>query len=79
VVLKRRSVRKFKKDSVPEKALKNMLDSGRWAPSAGNCQPWRFVVITDVDVKNEVALVCTRFSKEYWRRFPPERALFMSH
>ena len=78
MVLKRRSVRKFKRDSVPEKALKNILDSGRWAPSAGNCQPWRFVVITDVDVKNEVALVCTRFSKEYWRRFPPERAKYLA-
>lgn len=78
MVLKRRSVRMFKKDSVPGKALKNILDSGRWAPSAGNCQPWRFVVITDVDVKNEVALVCTRFSKEYWRHFPPERAKYFA-
>jgi nitroreductase len=78
VILKRRSVRKFKKDPVPEKALENILDSGRWAPSAGNCQPWHFVVITDADVKNEVALMCTRFSKEHWRSFPPERAKYLA-
>jgi len=51
VVLKRRSIRKFREDPVSERVLLKILEAGRWAPSAGNCQPWRFIVVTDVEVK----------------------------
>lgn len=47
VILKRRSTRKFRKDAVPEGLLRRILEAGRFAPSAGNCQPWRFIVIRD--------------------------------
>jgi nitroreductase len=78
VVVRRRSVRKFKKDPVPEKVLTNVLEAGRWAPSAGNCQPWRFVVIVDADVKAKIAQNCTRFSREHWRQFSQERAKYLA-
>lgn len=42
----RRSIRKFRKDPVPEEALRDILDQARWAPSWGNTQPWEFVVLT---------------------------------
>jgi nitroreductase len=32
---------------VPEHLIRRVLEAGRFAPSAGNCQPWQFVVITD--------------------------------
>jgi nitroreductase len=38
VIAKRRSIRKFLKDDIPKEALVNVLEAGRWAPSAGNCQ-----------------------------------------
>jgi len=46
-VYNRRSVRNFKENPVPETLLRRVLEAGRFAPSAGNCQPWRFIVVTD--------------------------------
>lgn len=50
VILKRRSVRMFKKDQVPEFMIKRILETGRFAPSAGNYQPWKFVVVRDPEI-----------------------------
>ena len=41
----RRSVRKYKQNPIPQADLKKILESGRLAPSAGNKQPWGFVVV----------------------------------
>jgi nitroreductase len=78
VVVKRRSIRKFKEDPVPEKALGKVLEAGRWAPSAGNCQPWHFIVVTDAEVKKRIAGVCTEFSRKAWAKFSPERAKYLA-
>ena len=45
-IKKRRSIRKFKKKNIKEKAIFDILDAGRYAPSAGNLQNWRFLVVT---------------------------------
>ncbi len=44
-IQKRRSIRKFKQDPIPEEHLNRVLEAARLAPSAGNRQPWRFVVV----------------------------------
>ncbi|NPA26418.1 MAG: nitroreductase family protein [Chloroflexi bacterium] len=41
----RRSVRRFAPRPVPREVLTRVLDTARWAPSAHNRQPWRFVVL----------------------------------
>jgi len=41
----RRSIRAFKPDPIPKKALEELLDVCRWAPSGGNTQPWHFAVL----------------------------------
>ncbi|SFH09552.1 Nitroreductase [Desulfotomaculum arcticum] len=41
----RRSIRKFKAQSIPENYLNELLDAGRMAPSGSNLQPTRYVVI----------------------------------
>jgi nitroreductase/NAD-dependent dihydropyrimidine dehydrogenase PreA subunit len=46
-VLRRRSVRNFTDQPVPDHLIRRVLEAGRFAPSAGNCQPWQFIVITD--------------------------------
>ena len=46
-VFTRRSVRNYKDKPIPESLIHRVLEAGRFAPSAGNCQPWRFIVITD--------------------------------
>jgi len=43
----RRNVRQFTEEPVPDEALDRILEAGRRAPSAGNWQPWDFVVVTD--------------------------------
>lgn len=43
----RRSVRRFKADPVPEADLRRILDAARLAPTSGNQQPWKFLVVRD--------------------------------
>lgn len=51
----RRSFRKYKTDPVDDKTLETVLEAARWAPSWRNSQCWRFVVVRDTKIKNEVA------------------------
>jgi nitroreductase len=51
----RRSIRRYRPDPVPEEALQQVLDAGRWAPSASNRQPWSFVVVRDPAIRQQVA------------------------
>jgi F420 biosynthesis protein FbiB-like protein len=51
----RRSVRKYLAKAVPEAVLRRVLDAARWAPSAHNAQPWRFILILDLKVKRRLA------------------------
>jgi len=43
----RRTVRSFKPDSVPEEHLLRILDAARYAPTSGNQQPWKFLIVRD--------------------------------
>jgi nitroreductase len=51
----RRSIRRYKPDPVPDELLAQVLEAGRWAPSASNRQPWTFVVVRDEAVRRELA------------------------
>jgi len=53
-ILTRRSIRKYTKQPVPDEVLKELLEAAMCAPSAGNQQPWCFVVINDRKILNEV-------------------------
>jgi nitroreductase/NAD-dependent dihydropyrimidine dehydrogenase PreA subunit len=53
-VLQRRSVRNFKDMPVPEHLIRRVLEAGRFAPSAGNCQPWKFMVVTNKHLIREM-------------------------
>lgn len=46
-IYSRRSNRLFKKKQVEKEIINRILEAGRFAPSAGNCQPYKFIVITD--------------------------------
>jgi nitroreductase len=50
----RRSIREFKPDPIDEKDLTKILNAGRLSPSAGNCQPWEFVVVRDQGIKRKL-------------------------
>jgi len=47
VIMKRRSVRQYASTPVPEEHIKMVLDAARMAPTAGNQQPWKFIVTQD--------------------------------
>lgn len=66
-IVRRRSVRRYKSELVPDEALKNILEAGRLAPSSDNAQPWHFVVVTDPEIKLEL-------SKGIWRSFIKDSA-----
>jgi nitroreductase len=50
----RRSARKWLSKPVPDELVEQILDAGRWAPSAGNFQPWAFVVIQSPETKERI-------------------------
>ncbi|MFX1603266.1 MAG: nitroreductase family protein [Promethearchaeota archaeon] len=54
-ILSRGSVRSFTKDSVPEKDVERILEAGFSAPSAGNRQPWRVVVVRNESTRMRLA------------------------
>ena len=55
-----RAIRRFKRDPVPDAALRRVLDAAIQAPSGGNRQPWSFVVVRDPGLRQSVA--------DYYRR-----------
>jgi nitroreductase/ketosteroid isomerase-like protein len=58
IIKNRRTVRKYKSTPVPEEHVIKILDAARMAPTAGNQQPWKFMVIRDrgkLDELKEIA------------------------
>ncbi len=55
VICQRRSIRSFKTDSLPRADLEQLKEALRWAPSAGNRQPWHFYVVLNQNLKNSLA------------------------
>jgi len=55
VIKNRRSIRRFKKQTVDEKLVKEIIEAGTWAPSGLNNQPWKFVVVRSPAVKYKLA------------------------
>jgi nitroreductase len=53
-IFTRRSNRLFKDKPVTKEDLLRILEAGRFAPSAGNCQPYHFIVITRDDIIHEL-------------------------
>lgn len=55
IIEARRTVRKYSSKNISKKVLRRILNAARWAPSAHNAQPWRFIVIQDSTVKRKLA------------------------
>ncbi len=58
VVRTRRSVRKYRPDSIPQEVLTRVLDAARIAPSGSNRQPTRLIVVTDDEIKAKLIPMC---------------------
>ncbi|MFT4344041.1 MAG: nitroreductase family protein [Candidatus Woesearchaeota archaeon] len=62
-ILKRRTVRKFKDMPIPWEYIIKILEAGKAAPSSGNIQNWKFIVIDDNDAKKQLAEYC---GNQFW-------------
>jgi len=49
------SIRKFKNATIPDNDINEIIEIGSKAPSAGNCQPWRVVVVKDAATREKLA------------------------
>lgn len=58
VISQRRSIRKFKNDSIPKEIILEILESARLAPSGANRQPWRFILVKNQATKKELKEAC---------------------
>ncbi len=54
----RRSIRKFSPKELHPEDIIELIDAGRYAPSAGNQQNWKFILIKDRERKNDIADAC---------------------
>ena len=57
-ITKRRSIRAYKDEPVPEEALAKVLEAARLAPSAGNRQEYKFIVVKDQATRKALAVAC---------------------
>jgi len=51
----RRSVRAYTSEEVSEEDVGRLIEAARLAPSAGNIQPWEFVIVTNAETKRRLA------------------------
>jgi len=55
-IKKRRSIRKFQPDKeISQKQVEKLLEAARWAPSAGNLQSYKLVIVREEKIKKELA------------------------
>jgi len=55
----RRSVRRYLDKEIPTEFVSELIEAGRWAPSANNSQPQKFVVIRDKAKRESIAEATT--------------------
>lgn len=66
LVRKRRNVRKFKTDPIPDECIEKIIEAARWAQSGANAQPWEFIVVKNQDTKNKIADLYVEHTKQAW-------------
>jgi nitroreductase len=65
VIKGRRSVRKFKPDPIPEEHLMKIMDAARLAPTSGNQQPWKFILVQSEKQIEKLKIECFSSLEKY--------------
>jgi len=68
----RRSIRKYKKQTVRLEKIYSVLDAGRYAPSGANRQPWTYVLVTDATLKQQIRSEAEGVETDYHKTAPPQ-------
>jgi nitroreductase len=53
-ILSRRSIRKYTSEPVSDESIQRLLEAAMAAPSAGNEQPWHFIILSDRNILDEI-------------------------
>ena len=70
---RRRTVREYSSKPVSKELLELLIKTAGTAPSGANKQPWRFVVVSDPEVKREIRIAAEKEERDnYERRMPQE-------
>jgi len=72
-IRERRDVRRFRPDPVPDEILMRLLRAAAHAPSVGYMQPWNFLIVRDLAVRQQVHQAFRAANAEAEALFPPER------
>lgn len=76
---RRRDIRVFRPDPVPDEALARLLEAAHHAPSVGFMQPWNFLVIRDLETRKRVKAMVERERLAAAERFEePRRTWYLS-
>ncbi|MBA7497032.1 5,6-dimethylbenzimidazole synthase [subsurface metagenome] len=62
-IIERRSVRSFSTKQISDELIMQVLEAGRWAPSADNKQPWEFIVVKNPQIRKKLSNI------SFWGRF----------
>jgi nitroreductase len=66
-IYRRRSVRVYRKKQVPQYLIRRILEAGRFAPSSGNAQTWKFIVVRDrqmiQEMTDDIVAICQKGMK----------------
>ena len=64
-----RAVRRLRPDPIPDDVLRRVLEAASWAPTGGNVQPWRVIVVKDRERKERLGALYSQrwtiFAKRY--------------
>jgi len=63
----RRSVRSYEDTPIPEEDLMKILQAGAWAPTSGNQQPWKFIVVQDSISEEKIKEETLKEVTEYFK------------
>lgn len=70
---RRRTIRQFSDRPVPREVIENCLRAAATAPSGANMQPWKFVVVSEPQIKRRIREAAEREEHDFYtRRAPPE-------
>lgn len=62
------SVKKYEDRGIEKDKIGKILESARWAPSAGNMQSWEFIIVDDHDLKQKLSQYA--YNQEHLREAP---------
>ncbi len=73
VIQARRDIRRYRPDPVPAELLRQVLGAGHQAPSVGQSQPWRFILVTEQSSRDRAAVLADRERLRQADQLTPDR------